>query len=422
MNADAGVERAFDPWEAIVGRIRDGAALIGLDEGLRDIITAPEKVLEVAMPVRLDDGRVRVFTGWRVHHDTSRGPGKGGIRFHPAVDAHEVMALAADMTIKCAVVDIPFGGAKGGVVVDPATLSTPELERLTRRWAFAVGQMLGPDRDIPAPDVNTDSRVMAWVMDTVSMLRGEGTPGVVTGKPLAIGGSHGHVGATATGVTLCAQATFAELGFDLAGARAVIQGYGKVGAPLVFLLTSLGMRVVAVADVAGAVHNPAGLDPAALADHVAGAGTVAGFPQADPIDPGSLFTIECELAIPAALDGVITAELAERLGAKIVVEAANGPTRPEADPVLEQRGIVVVPDVLANAGGVTASYFEWAQSRQGYAWEPELVAQRLRLTMDRAFRSTWEQAQTLKVPLRRAAVALGMERVAEATRLRGLFP
>lgn len=417
-----GAAPAFDPLVAVLGLIDDAARLLGLDDGLRRMIAMPERVLEVAVPVRMDDGHVEVLRGWRVHHDTSRGPGKGGIRFRGGMDVHEVTALAAEMTVKCAVVDIPFGGAKGGVAVDPAPLSIGELERVTRRYAFDVATLLGPDRDVPAPDVNTDARVMAWIMDTISMIRGQSTPGVVTGKPLAIGGSAGHLGATSSGVVQCAQAIFERLGMRLAGSRVVVQGYGKVGAPLVYLFTSLGMRVVAVEDIAGAVHNPAGIDPAVLADHVARTGTVAGLPSADPIAPGELFSVECELAVPAALAGVITEVVAERLGAKVVVEAANGPTAPEADPVLERRGIVVVPDVLANAGGVTASYFEWAQSRQGYPWEADLVAHRLHEKMGTAFDATWKRAEELGVSMRRGAIALGVERVAEATRLRGLFP
>jgi len=412
----------FDPLAAVLGLIEDAAEQLGLDAGLRRIIAIPERVLEVAVPVRMDDGHVEVLRGWRVHHDTSRGPGKGGIRFRGGMDVREVTALAAEMTVKCAVVDIPFGGAKGGVAVDPAPLSLGELERVTRRYAFDVATLLGPDRDVPAPDVNTDARVMAWIMDTISMISGQSTPGVVTGKPLAIGGSAGHLGATSSGVVQCTQAIFDRLGMRVPGARVVIQGYGKVGAPLVYLFTSLGMRVVAVEDVAGAVHNPAGIDPAGLAEHVARTGTVRGFPSADPIDAGELFRIESELAVPAALAGVLTADVAEHLGAKVVVEAANGPTVPEADPVLARRGIVVVPDVLANAGGVTASYFEWAQSRQGYPWEADLVAARLHDKMGRAFDATWDRAERLGVSLRRGAVALGVERVAEATRLRGLFP
>lgn len=411
-----------DPWAAVLERLEDAAKLIGLDDDVHRMLSVPQRVLEVAVPVRMDDGHVEVFRGWRVHHDTSRGPGKGGIRFHPSVDVHEVMALAAEMTLKCALVDIPFGGAKGGVRVDPTRLSDGELERLTRRYTLDVATLLGPDRDVPAPDVNTDARVMAWVMDTISMLRGEAVTGVVTGKPVAIGGSRGHLGATSQGVLICVRAIFHELGMDLAGARAVIQGYGKVGGPLGYLLSSAGMRVVAVSDVGGAVHNPAGLDTVALAEHVALHGSVAGFERADPIPPEKLFELDCELAVPAALEGVITADLAGRLGAKVVVEAANGPTLPEADPVLERRGVVVVPDILANAGGVTASYFEWAQSRQGYWWEEPLVAQRLRQVMETAFHATYRRSSELGVSLRRAAIALAVERVAEAIRYRGLFP
>jgi glutamate dehydrogenase (NAD(P)+) len=409
-------------WAAICGRIEDAANLLGVERGLLDMIIKPERILEVAVPIRRDSGAVEVFTGWRVQHSTARGPGKGGIRFHPEVDVHEVMALAADMTIKCAVVDIPFGGAKGGVAIDPTTISDAELERLTRRYAYDIATLVGPDRDVPAPDVNTDARIMSWIMDTVSMIAGNNTPGVVTGKPVAIGGIAGHVGATSSGVVLCAQATFKQLGMEFAGSRGVIQGYGKVGAPLVFLLSSLGMRVVAVADVHGAIYNPAGIDPAGLQEHFAEHRTVAGFAAADEIPPDTLFSIECELAVPAALDGVITPDVAKAFGGKVLVEAANGPTTPEADPILEERGVTVVPDVLANAGGVVASYFEWAQGRQGYAWEPTVFSTRHRDTMEHAFDATWQKATALNVSLRRAAVALGLDRVAEATRLRGLFP
>jgi glutamate dehydrogenase (NAD(P)+) len=410
------------PWDAVLARIDDAAALIDLDPDIHRMLRTPRRVLEVAVPVRMDDGRVEVFTGWRVHHDTTRGPAKGGIRFHPDVDADEVTALAAAMTLKTAVASLPFGGAKGGVRCDPTKLSLGELERLTRRYTWEILPLLGPDRDVPAPDVNTDGRVMAWLMDTISMARGADMPGSVTGKPLSIGGTRGHAGATSSGVLTVTRAVFAELGLRLAGSRAVIQGYGKVGGPLGFLLSSAGMRVVAVADLSGAVHNPGGLDPFALAEHVARAGGVAGFPLADPLEPDELWEIECELLVPAALDGVITADVASRLGAHVIVEAANGPTLPEADPVLEEGGVVVVPDILANAGGVTASYFEWAQSRQGFAWEEEEVATRLRRYMEDAFTSVWARSGALAVPMRRAAYALALERVAEAISARGLFP
>jgi len=412
----------FDPRDAMLQRLDDAAELIGLDRDVHAMLRVPRRVLEVAVPVRMDDGRVEVFTGWRIHHDTTRGPGKGGIRFHPAVDAREISALAAGMTFKCAVADLPFGGAKGGVRCDPTTMSLGELERMTRRYTWEISPLLGPEKDIPAPDVNTDGRVMAWLLDTLSMIRGEALPGSVTGKPLSVGGTRGHAGATSGGVVVCTRAAFREAGIPVAGARVVIQGFGKVGGPLGFLLSSAGMRVIAVADIGGAVHNAAGLDSAALQAHVVRHNTVAGFPLGEPISPEEMWALDCELAVPAALDGVITAEVAKRLGAKVLVEAANGPTTPEADPILAERGILAVPDILANSGGVTASYFEWAQSRQGYAWEDDETAARLRKFMDNAFTAVWAKSQALDVNLRRAAFALALERVAGAISARGLFP
>jgi len=411
-----------EAWAAVLERLDDAAKVTGIDPDIHRMLRTPKRVLEVAIPVRMDDGRVEVFTGWRVHHDTTRGPAKGGIRFHPDVDAAEVTALAAGMTLKTAVAGLPFGGAKGGVRCDPTKLSLGELERLTRRYTYEISPLLGPDIDIPAPDVNTDGRVMAWLMDTLSMVRGQSLPASVTGKPLSVGGTRGHAGATSSGVLVCARAAFAALDMPFVGGRAVIQGFGKVGAPLAFLLASAGMRVVAVSDVGGAVHNPGGLDPFALSDHVGERGTVAGFEGGDRIAESEMWQLECELAVPAALAGAIDADVARVLGARVIVEAANGPTLPAADPILDQRGIAVVPDILANAGGVTVSYFEWAQSLQGYAWEEELVATRLRKVMDEAFTAVWAKADTLQISLRRAAFALAVERVAEAIAARGLFP
>lgn len=411
-----------DAWSAVLHRLDDAAKLTGLDPDIHLMLRTPKRVLEVAVPVRMDDGRVEVFTGWRVHHDTTRGPGKGGIRFHPALDVREVTALAADMTFKTAIANLPFGGAKGGVRCDPTLLSLGELERLTRRWTVEVSPLLGPDRDVPAPDVNTDGRVMAWLMDTLAMMSGEALAGTVTGKPLAVGGTRAHAGATSSGVVMCARAAFAALHMPFAGSRAVIQGFGKVGGPLAFLLASAGMRVVAVSDLGGAVRNGGGLDPSRLSDHVAATGSVAGFDGGDPLNPEDLWSVPCELVVPAALSGAIDAEVAARLATKVVVEAANGPTTPEADVVLDRRGIVVVPDIVANAGGVTASYFEWAQDRQAFAWDEDTVANRLRSFMDAAFNSVWARADTLDVSLRRAAFAVAVERVAEAIAARGLFP
>lgn len=409
-------------WQAVLARLDDAAALVGVDSGVHRLLQTPKRVLEVAVPVRMDDGSIEVYTGWRVQHDTTRGPGKGGLRFHPRLDVDEVKALAASMTFKTAVADLPFGGAKGGVRCDPTKLSDGELERLTRRYAYEVSPILGPDRDVPAPDVNTDGRVMAWLMDTLSMTAGQHLGGIVTGKPLSIGGTRLHAGATATGVVVCVRQAFEALDLPLVGARVVIQGFGKVGGPLAFLLASAGMRVVAVSDVAGAVRNDGGLDPGALAAHASAQRTVAGFTGGDPIEADAIYDVPCALFIPAALGGVITAAVAERLAADVVVEAANGPTTIEGEPVLDRRGVVVVPDILANAGGVTASYFEWAQSRQGYAWEDTLVAERLRARMDAAFIAVWAKAETLGVSLRRGAFALAVERVAEAIEARGLFP
>jgi glutamate dehydrogenase (NAD(P)+) len=409
-------------WPAILERLADAAELTGIDPAIHRLLRAPRRVLEVAVPVRMDDGRVEVFTGWRVQHNTSRGPGKGGLRFHPDVDVEEVTALAAAMTFKTAIADLPFGGAKGGVRCDPRTFSDAELERLTRRFAYEISPVLGADRDVPAPDVNTDGRVMAWLMDTLSMTSRDYQPGVVTGKPLSLGGTRVHSGATSNGVVVCVRAVLEYLGLPLIGKRVVIQGFGKVGGPLAFLLASAGMRVVAVADVDGAVLNEGGLDIGALSDHVRQTGSVGGFPEADTLGAEELWAVPCELLVPAALGGVITAEVAKQLAAEVVVEAANGPTCREAEPILDERGIVVVPDILANAGGVTASYFEWAQSRQGYPWEDALVAERLRERMERSFIEVAARADHLGVSLRRGAYAVAVEKVAAAIEARGLFP
>ncbi len=413
---------AFNPWLHVASLIQKAGDLLGLDQGMIKRIITPERIHEVAIPVRMDDGTIDMFTGWRILHDTSRGPGKGGIRFHQSVNVDEIAALSADMSIKCAVVNIPYGGAKGGIKVDPTTFSHGELERLTRRYAFSIAPMIGPDTDIPAPDVNTDAQVMSWIMDTVSMLRGHATMGVVTGKPIAIGGTLGHAGATSLGVTICTVALLERLGRPLSNERVVVQGYGKVGAPLIQMLTDRGMKVVGVADVHGAIHAPNGVDPVALAAHFAATGSVVDFPDAETIDREAVWAIPSDIAIPAALGGVITADVAHRIAASLIIEAANGPTTGEGAAVLAERGVIVVPDVLANAGGVVASYFEWAQDLQGFMWERELFTQRLEKTMHDAFNHVWKRHLELGVPLRDTAIAVGVERIAEATELRGLFP
>jgi glutamate dehydrogenase (NAD(P)+) len=409
-------------WEAVLERLDEAAELSKLDPDVHRVLRTPARVLEVSVPVRMDDGSVEVFTGWRVHHDTTRGPGKGGIRFHPELDVEEVKALAAMMTFKTALLDLPFGGAKGGVRCDPTALSSAELERVTRRYAYEMSPFLGPESDIPAPDVNTDGRVMAWLMDTLSMIQSVHMPASVTGKPLALGGTKAHSGATSSGCLDVARSAFRELGILMAGSRAVVQGFGKVGGPLTFLLSSAGMRIVAVSDVGGAVANEGGLDVSALADHVSETGSVAGFAGGEPINADALWDVECELLVPAALGGVITESIAERVRARVIVEAANGPTTTAAQPILDRRGVVVVPDILANAGGVTASYFEWAQARQGYPWDDSLVAERLRQRMGNAFTAVWARAQTLGVDMRLAAHVVAIERVAAAHDARGLFP
>jgi glutamate dehydrogenase (NAD(P)+) len=409
-------------WQTVLDRLDDAAKLADLDPDIHRLLRTPERVLEVAVPVRMDDGTIEVFTGWRVHHDTTRGPGKGGIRFHPDVDADDVKALAASMTFKTAILDLPFGGAKGGVRCDPTALSLHELERLTRRYTYEISPVLGPDRDVPAPDVNTDGRVMAWLLDTLSMTQGQHQPASVTGKPLSIGGTRAHSGATSSGCLVCARAAFTELGIPMAGSRAVIQGFGKVGAPLAYLLHSAGMRVVAVADLGGGVANEGGLDAGRLGDHAAATGSVAGFSGGEAIAPDSIWDIDCELLVPAALGGAIDSMVARRLNARVIVEAANGPTTLDAQAVLEEREIVVVPDILANAGGVTASYFEWAQSRQGYPWDESTLADRLRARMDNAFVTVWARAQQLGVDLRRGAHVVALDRIASAIEARGLFP
>ena len=413
---------AFNPWLHVASLIQKAGDLLGLDQGMIKRIITPERIHEVAIPVRMDDGTIDMFTGWRILHDTSRGPGKGGIRFHQSVNVDEIAALSADMSIKCAVVNIPYGGAKGGIKVDPTTFSHGELERLTRRYAFSIAPMIGPDTDIPAPDVNTDAQVMSWIMDTVSMLRGHATMGVVTGKPIAIGGTLGHAGDTSLGVTICTVALLERLGRPLSNERVVVQGYGKVGAPLIQMLTDRGMKVVGVADVHGAIHAPNGVDPVALAAHFAATGSVVDFPDAETIDREAVWAIPSDIAIPAALGGVITADVAHRIAASLIIEAANGPTTGEGAAVLAERGVIVVPDVLANAGGVVASYFEWAQDLQGFMWERELFTQRLEKTMHDAFNHVWKRHLELGVPLRDTAIAVGVERIAEATELRGLFP
>jgi glutamate dehydrogenase (NAD(P)+) len=394
------------PWEAALSQLDEAAATLNLDPGVHDVLRNPK----------------RVFTGFRVHHNTSRGPSKGGIRYHPKVDIDEVKALAMWMTWKCAIVGIPYGGAKGGVVVDPKSLSLRELEKLTRRYAAEILPLIGPDRDIPAPDVGTDDQIMAWIMDTYSMNVGHSALGVVTGKPLSVGGSAGRGDATSRGVMYVAEATLKHQGRKVDETRVAIQGYGKVGAPAVRLMEELGCIVVAVSDVNGGTYNPTGMSSTGLAAHHDDTGTVVGFAGGEDITNAELLEIDCDLLIPAALESQITDENADRIKADIIVEGANGPTTPAADHILRDRGVLVVPDILANSGGVTVSYFEWVQDLQAYFWDEDEVNRKLRKIMENAYLDVLATADEHKVHMRTAATILGVNRVAEAHRTRGLFP
>jgi glutamate dehydrogenase (NAD(P)+) len=409
-------------WATALAQLDEAAAFVGLDPDLHEVFRTPKRILTVSIPVRMDDGRVEVFTGFRVHHSIARGPAKGGIRYHPDVSVDEVKALAMWMTWKCAVVGIPYGGAKGGVRVDPKQLSDGELERLTRRYASEILPFIGPERDIPAPDVNTDERIMAWIMDTYSMNQGYSVPGVVTGKPVSVGGSQGRAGATSRGVLTVTQAALRHLGMPPEGVSVAIQGFGKVGGFAAQLFHDAGFTVVAVSDVKGGVYNPRGLNPTAVMRHKAEADTVAGFPGADAITNAELLELDVDVLVPAAMEDQITEANAPRVRARLVVEGANGPTTPEADRILEDRGVTVVPDILANAGGVTVSYFEWVQDIQAYFWTEDEVNARMRDVMERAFEEVRALAAERRVRLRLAALALGISRVAEAHRARGLFP
>ncbi len=393
-----------------------------LDPGLREKLRWPKRELTVHFPVKMDDGSIKVFTGYRVQHNVTRGPAKGGIRYHPDVTLEEMRALAALMTWKCAVVNVPFGGAKGGVRCDPKKMSRRELEGLTRRYTTEISVLLGPESDIPAPDVYTDAQIMAWIMDTYSMHKGYSVPGVVTGKPIAIGGSLGRREATARGCVFTVEEAARELGLDLGRATAAIQGYGNAGSIVAQLLHEVGVRIIAVSDSRGGAFNPRGIEPTRALEHKAKTGTVASLPEADRISNEELLELPCDILVPAALEGVITKQNAPRIKARIVAEAANGPTTPEADPILFAHNVFVVPDILANAGGVTVSYFEWVQNLEMLHWSEEDVNRRLREIMTRSFQEVKEIAGRERVDMRTAAYILAVGRVAEATLVRGVYP
>ncbi len=411
-----------NPFELAQAQLRSVGETFAVDPNLIRILSHCKKGVEVSVPVQMDDGSVQVFQGYRVVHNMTRGPAKGGIRYHPAVTQDEVKALAMWMTWKCALMGLPFGGAKGGVICDPKLLSLGEKERLTRRYTSEIINEIGPEKDIPAPDVGTDAQVMAWIFDTYSMNVGHSVLGVVTGKPLAVGGSVGRDGATARGSLYCIRTALQKQGSRLHDARIAIQGFGNVGSNLARLLSDEGVRVIAVSDSRGGIHNPYGLDvPAAIA-YKAEHGVLDGFPGADAITNEELIEIDCDVLTPCALEQAITAENAARVQAKMVCEGANGPTTPGADEILEDRGILVLPDVLANAGGVVVSYFEWVQGLQEYFWKEYEVHAKLNDIVVRAFEETWSTRERFATSMRMAAYGLAVQRVAEATTIRGLYP
>jgi glutamate dehydrogenase/leucine dehydrogenase len=413
----------INPFETAKQQVDIVADLIGIEPGIREVLKHPKRELTVNFPVRMDDGSYKVYTGHRVQYNMARGPTKGGIRYHPQVTLDEVRALAAWMTWKCAVVNIPYGGAKGGVICDPKNMSRGELERLTRRYASEIAPIIGPEMDIPAPDVYTDSQTMAWIMDTYSMLKGYSVPGVVTGKPISLGGSEGRGEATGRGCAYVIREAAKDIGLKVKGASVAIQGFGNAGSIAGKLLhDEQGAKIVAVSDSKGGIWKADGFDPHAVEEHKQKTGSVVGFPGAKAISNDEVLEAKADILIPAALENQITKKNADKVQAKIVAEAANGPTLPEADTILFQKKITVLPDVLANAGGVTVSYFEWAQDIQGYFWALEEVNARLERVMVRSYQDVHKVAVDRKVHNRTAAYVLAIQRVVDAIKIRGIYP
>ncbi|MBL6720402.1 MAG: Glu/Leu/Phe/Val dehydrogenase [Planctomycetes bacterium] len=419
--SDPKLQDEYNPFLSMAKGFDQAADILGLDEGLREVLRQPERELKVSLPILMDDGSVKVFTGYRVQHNFLRGPCKGGIRFSPDVNLDEVRALSAWMTWKCSVVNLPFGGAKGGVICDPRELSQGELERLTRRYTVAIMDILGPDRDVPAPDMNTGEQTMAWIMDTYSMHVRRTTTGIVTGKPLAIGGSRGRREATGRGVMIAANQALQLKGWRPEDTRVVVQGAGNVGGIGALLMHREGYRVVSISDMYGAIHNERGLDMPAVMAWLRDHGRLEGFPDAEAVSHKDQLELDCDLMVPAATENQITSLNADKVKAKLIVEGANGPTTAIASATLHDRGVMIVPDILANAGGVTVSYFEWVQDRMGYFWTEEIVNSRLEQIMVDAFAEVAAVAEQHKVSLRTAAYILSIDRVASVYRLRGVF-
>ncbi|HLJ32660.1 MAG TPA: Glu/Leu/Phe/Val dehydrogenase [Ktedonobacteraceae bacterium] len=412
----------LNPYEVAVAQFDEAADRLGLSQAMRAILRKPKRELIVNFPVRKDNGDVEMFTGYRVQHNINRGPAKGGIRFSPEVSLDEVRALAMWMTWKCAVVGIPFGGAKGGVICDPHLLSRAELERLSRRYATEISILIGPNSDIPAPDMNTNPQIMGWMMDTFSMHQGYSVPAVITGKPLAIGGSEGRLEATARGVQVVAREAMIGLGMRPADSTVVVQGFGNVGSISARLMHELGCKVVGLSDINGGVYNPNGIDVHKALHHSKEHGTLRGMPNTEPVTNMELLELPCDVLIPAALENQLTGRNASRVKARLIIEAANGPTSPDADHIFNDRGIVVVPDILANAGGVTVSYFEWVQDLQSFFWAENEINDRLETLMMRSYRAVKQKAEEQDASMRMGAYLLAVARVAEATEIRGIYP
>lgn len=411
-----------NPYDVAVSQFDEAADRLGLSQSMRAILCKPKRELTVHFPVRMDNGDVKMFTGYRVQHNVNRGPAKGGIRFSPDATLDEVRALAMWMTWKCAVVGVPFGGAKGAVICDPHTMSKPELERLTRRYATEISVIIGPDSDIPAPDMNTTPQVMGWIMDTYSTQKGHSVPAVITGKPLALGGSEGRLEATGRGVQVVTREAMRDLEMRPDHCSVVVQGFGNVGKIAALLLQDLGCKIVGLSDIYGGVYNPHGIDVSRAVHHAEEHGRLAGLPGSEVVTNAELLELPCDVLVPAALENQLTRSNASRVKARLVIEAANGPTTPEADLILNDRGIRVVPDILANAGGVTVSYFEWVQGLQHFFWEEREINSRLEAIMTHAYRAVYAKAEHQQTHLRMGAYMLALARVAEVTELRGMYP
>ncbi len=422
MTVTPAVEAA-NAFEVALQQLDQALEYLEVSPGIAEFLRRPKREFSVNFPVRMDDGTIRMFTGYRVQHSTVRGPSKGGIRYHPMVSMDEVRALAMWMTWKCSLMNLPYGGAKGGVIVDPRQLTRTELERMTRRFAYELVPVIGPEGDIPAPDVNTDAQIMAWMMDTYAMTMGHSEPGVVTGKPVIVGGSLGRREATGRGVMITVLRALNHLGIPVAKARIVVQGFGNVGSIGAALLQDAGATVIGVSDVSGGLYNENGLDVYDVIQYAEGHGRlVAGYPGADAISNDELLALECDVLVPAALENQLTGANADAVKARIVAEGANGPTTPEADQVFHDKGIMVIPDILCNAGGVTVSYLEWVQNRQAFFWTEAEINQRLEHMMDDSFYAVLNMAETRGVDLRMAAYILAVQRVVDVIYLRGFYP